>query len=226
MKISSLCILVLAMSGFAEAAVITTIIPDPEGLATYWSHATRRRGMDLNQDGTEDFHFVKDGPFYTMTLGMTDANRITGFGYGEGALDLGGFATSMPPLSVIGAETPQGAEWWNDAYGAAVVSGFVIGEGDYLPFLFGLHYVGLEFRIGEFTHYGYVKFEGTTGRINMLETAWETEPGQSITIPVPEPAVGTCLAACFAAAGWRRRRGALGFPLVSAPGTQSNSAIL
>lgn len=206
MKSTLLFILLIALTGLTQGSVVLTSIPNPEGFVTQLSSAAspfRRRGLDLNQDGTEDFYFLAKGPLYMISLGMAATNRITGYGYGEGSLDLGGFATSVPPLSIIGAETLTGAEWWNDAYGATIVTGSEIEWGD-PRFLFGLHYVGFEFRAGDLTHYGYVKFQGNDASVNILETAWKTEPRKSITIP--EPAAGSCLAACAVMAGFRRRR--------------------
>lgn len=212
MKSPLLCLLLLfAASGLGQGAVLITPFTFPDGLVTPRSPLDspfQRRGLDLNQDGTEDFRFIAEGPFFGVTFEMTITNRITGYGYGEGSLDLGGFATSMPPLSIIGAELPAGAEWWNDFYGALIISG---NEGVSQPpgMLFGLHYVGLEFKAGALTHYGYVKFQGRSSAVDILETAWETEPGRSIIIPIPEPTTGSCLIALAAIAFLRRpcRRG-------------------
>lgn len=227
---SLLSILLMALTGLAEGSVVVTPIAYPDGFVTQLSSSAspfRRRGLDLNQDGTEDFAFTATGAFYGIELDMTATNRITGFGYGEASLELGGFASSMPPLSIIGAETLEGAEWWNDGYGALLIASFDGAENSSL-FLFGEHYVGLEFKVGDLTHYGYVKFEGRLAAVNIWETAWETEPGQPITIPLPEPAAGSFLAACTALAGLRRRRWAAGLairPRLSSPVRESSPAI-
>jgi len=169
--------------------------------------------LDLDQDGTVDFHVNKGGSsgFAASGIGHNASLAVP-----EQPPDIGALITPIPAGEYIGPSlTPPNA--WFETYSFEPIPGFPVT----VPATFHACYTtgcigafhdvtafwGVQFEIDGNLHYGWVQVE-TLGGIrtggNVLDWAYNTIPGQPILAgQVPEPGTISLLVLGAVAIAWR-----------------------
>lgn len=166
--------------------------------------------FDINSDGIADFFFHR-GSFTAAMQGHNGNRFISVISTGW---DVGGNIVPIQTGSLIGPDTVSLPGNWHHHTDNGGASGFGLTNMQHAD-----AYIGVEFRIEDEIHYGWIHYSGFDhpdngpflpfpgGFINSW--AWETEPGVSIVAgQIPEPATVALLTggAILGITLWVRRR--------------------
>jgi hypothetical protein len=148
--------------------------------------------FDVNGDGIADFRFTSDGHFVAAVQGYNGNRFVSVLSTGW---DVGGNVVPVQAGSLIGPDTTSLPGNWHHHTDNGGASGF----GLMGPMQIADAYIGVEFKVLDEIHYGWIHYIGFShpemglvfpvpgGFINSW--AWETEPGVPIVAgQVPEPA--------------------------------------
>lgn len=178
----------------AHGAVIFTDMPD-RGFYSAGTWITQP--IDFNDDGVDDMVFRNFGA--TFVAFSTSTSAIAGIA--AKPPDQNSFAPPFESGSIIGPSFSNSSLYtWNEGYSGlvsvrligfeTVVLGLWVNEGAYL---------GVEFKIGEDTHYGWIEVDTPflAGGGVIKAFAYESEPGVPIIAGViPEPSSALLVAFC------------------------------
>lgn len=173
------------MTASAQGAVIFTDIEDI-GFFSFGTHI--ERSLDLNSDGVEDVVFHNFGD--ELAVFSTPTSSIEGIA--AVSPNLNSFAAPISVGSIIGSSATS-VYTWNQGY-SGLISVKTVGMDNYVLGLWGSleAYLGVEFRIGNETHYGWVQVDTPflAGGGIIKSFAYESEAGKPIVAGViPEPSV-------------------------------------
>jgi hypothetical protein len=163
--------------------------------------------MDVDGDGNADFTFGYSPVF--LGVRSEGMNRILILQ--DPPPNIGGPIAPLPAEFLIGSGSESGVLTWSPGFGddfetlANYYNGVASG-----PFAGQHAYMGLEFRQGANTYYGWalLQISGDYAAIGQIESwAWETQPGVSIFAgAVPEPSSLALLTLGGAFIIWRLRK--------------------
>ena len=208
--------LVLALLPLAQAgaAIVVTYRGDSPNVFGPLNSRPFATDFDINGDGTADFHFHRGS--FTAAMQGYDGNRF--ISVLTTPPDRGGYIVPIQAGSLIGPDLASLSGNWHhytdNSSNPALSSGFGLGPMQHVD-----AYIGVEFKILDEIHYGWINYSGFDhpdngpflpfpgGFINGW--AWETEAGMPIVAgQVPEPATAALLAgfAVLAATTFLRRK--------------------
>jgi hypothetical protein len=156
--------------------------------------------LDLNGDNLPDF-VIDTSLLITSNLRALGSNRVLTSYNWDGGLRL-------QPLSATDIVSPQpllAHTYWN-SYGALSACSTI---GCLGPWLGMTAYAGVEFRIGEDVHYGWIRINNfaNVNAGSVLDWAYETRPGVPILAgAVPEPSALALLVGGGVLMVWFRRK--------------------
>ncbi|MGI8604606.1 MAG: PEP-CTERM sorting domain-containing protein [Verrucomicrobiales bacterium] len=159
--------------------------------------------LDLDGDAINDLTFLATEAFFIVAISAPVGNRITSDPPGNA--NSGARVAAVPPGALVGLQLLEPLTWWSAAEYNASLSGCgglvePICQGEFGPI-----YIGVEFDIAGGLHYGWVFLDSYFGGGHITQLAYESNPGEPILVPIPEP--GTIsLASLAAVALFRRRR--------------------
>jgi hypothetical protein len=159
------------------------------------------RSLDFDGNGRNDITFAASGS--NVTVSVPAGNRMTS--HPQGGLDLEAHVNVVPPGTLIGATLPAPLMWWNNNPFETFISScnLAICSG-----AFGELSLGVEFAIEQDLHYGWVFLDSYAGGGHITRLAYESDAGEPILVPIPEP--GAVVLILVASVVSSRRRGLRG----------------
>lgn len=170
----------------ASGAVVFTDMPD-RGFYSAGDWITQP--IDFNVDGIDDMIFRNFGDQFAAFSTSTSAIA----GIVATPPNQNSFAVPFESGSIIGASFPSSSLYtWNEGYSGLISVRLVGFETVVLGLWGGIEaYLGVQFKIGENTHYGWVQVENIFDDVGggiIKAFAYESEPGVPIIAgAVPEP---------------------------------------
>ena len=179
-------VVMMACAIACRGAVILTWLDEPIGVGGWWNPSTPQP-VDIDGNGVADYSFWGDQFSIFASFRSEGLNRYLIIP--DPPPNSGGGVATLNEGFLIGPDSGNGGmDWFNHPDWATLMKQYDTGRVG--PFWGIRAYIGIEFQIGEATHYGWIDVEGDVSlpHITVYGWAYESTPGIGIIAgAIPEP---------------------------------------